>query len=328
MPAALRQALSHLSGAAAEPQLALVQQAAQDWPFDTTQVRLGLAPTIPLHCSDDFLRGCAKLSDNFALPMQTHLAESRAQAVYGRQQYGRSLVAQLAHLGVLSPRFSVAHAIWISDADIAALAAADVIAVHNPLSNLRLGSGIAPVRRMMERGLRVALGTDGANTSDTQNLFEAARLATGLSRVVDADEARWVTGAEALRMASEHSSQALGWGDSLGRIAPGFAADLVLLDLAQPHYVPLRDPLRQLIHGENGAAVDRVLIGGRVVVERGRVTTIDEPALRRRAQARAEQLDALNAEGRHIAQALRPWVSAFCCGAARLPILPSLPSSP
>ena len=314
LPSAMQPGAAAMAAPAADHHLALVRQAAADWPFDAQQVRLGLAPTIPLHCSDDFLRGCAALSAELDLPMQTHLAESRAQAVIGQQRYGRSLVAHLHALGLLSPRFSAAHAIWISDADSALLAAAGATAVHNPLSNLRLGSGIARVRRMAGQGLRVALGSDGANTSDTQNLFEGMRLAAGLSRVVDADESQWLDPADALRMATQHSAQALGWQARIGRIAPGLAADLVLLDLAQPHFVPLRDPLRQLVLGEGGASITEVLVAGRVVVQRGRVLTVDEPALRQRAQAAAERLDALNADGRHLTQALRPWVSRYCCG--------------
>ena len=324
LPAEQRAPLAALRASDGPACLALLRQAARDWPFDADRVRLGVAPTIPLHCSDAFLQGCAALAAEFGLPLQTHLAETAVQATIGRQRYGRSLVAQLDALGVLDRAgtlFSVAHAIWIDDDDIGRLARSGATAVHNPLSNLRLGSGIAPVRRMLERGLAVALGSDGANTSDTQNLFEAMRLAACLSRVVGADERRWVVAGEALAMATEAGAQVLGWGGRIGRIAPGCWADLVLLDLAQPVYVPLRDPLRQLVHGENGAAVDRVLVGGRVVVEHGRVLTVDEHALRRRAQAAAERLDALNAGGRHLAQALRPWVGAFCCtsGAAAQP---------
>jgi 5-methylthioadenosine/S-adenosylhomocysteine deaminase len=317
LPPAWQAPLAQQQAANADVCLALLRQAAQDWPFDRARIRLGIAPTIPLHCSDRFLQSCAALSAAFDLPMQTHLAESQVQAVLGAQRYGRSLVAHLDQLGVLSERLSVAHAIWIDDADIERLAAHGVTAIHNPLSNLRLGSGVAPVRRMIERGLRVALGSDGANTSDSQNLFEAARLAAYLSRLVDVDADRWVAADEALRMATEHGAQALGWGGRVGRIAPGFEADLVLLDLAQSPYVPLRDPLRQLVYGENGAAVDRVLVGGRVVVEQGRVLTIDEAALRRQAQAAAERLDALNAEGRQFAQRLQPWIGSFCCGIGR-----------
>jgi 5-methylthioadenosine/S-adenosylhomocysteine deaminase len=233
LPEPLQGGAAALKAVSAEANLAAVDAAARDWPFDPARVRLGIAPTIPLHCSDDFMRGCARLSETWGLPMQTHLAESKAQAVFGEQRYGTSLVAHLADIGLLGPRLSTAHAIWIDDADIERLAAAGVTAIHNPLSNLRLGSGVAPVRRMLERGLRVGVGSDGANTSDTQNLFEATRLASFLSRVMTPDEARWIGAAEALHMATEGSAHALGWGDRLGRLEAGREADLVLLDLAQ-----------------------------------------------------------------------------------------------
>jgi guanine deaminase len=200
------------------------------------------------------------------------------------------------------------------------LAAAGVTAIHNPLSNLRLGCGVAPVRRMFDGGLNVGLGTDGPNTSDTQNLFEAMRLATGLSRIVGDDESRWLVGADALRMATVGSARILGSGLQLGRRAAGCAADVVLLDLGRPTYVPLRDPLRQMVHGEGGSGVDRVLVGGRTVVERGRVTTVDKAALRDRARAAAERLDAGNAEGANLSRVLRPWVGSFCCSAASRPL--------
>jgi len=319
LPQTLAPGAAALTAPAPAASLAAVQAAARTWPFDPARVRLGVAPTIPLHCSDELLRGCARLSAEWDLPMQIHLAESKAQALHGQQRYGKSLVAHLADLGMLGPRLSTAHSIWIDDDDIARLAAAGVTAIHNPLSNLRLGSGIAPVRRMLERGLRVGLGSDGANTSDTQNLFEGMRLAAFVSRVTTPDESQWIGAAEAFHMATEGSMHALGWGEQLGRIEAGRAADLVLLDLAQPGYVPLRHAVRQLVHGESGAAVDRVLVGGELVFAHGKVLTIDEPALRRQAEAAAQRLDALNAEGRHLAQALRPWVSAFCCGVGRRP---------
>lgn len=319
LPEALQAPAAALQASPADACLQVVEQAARDWPFDPQRVRLGLAPTIPLHCSDAFLQGCARLSDTWGLPMQTHLAESKQQALIGEQRYGRSLVAHLKQLGVLGSRLSAAHAIWISDEDIELLASAGVTAIHNPLSNLRLGSGVAPVRRMIERGLRVGLGSDGANTSDTQNLFEAARLAAFLSRVMSPDEARWLHAPDALRMATEHSAHALGWARSSSTRSAWQPGAMRPMCSAQPIYVPLRHALQQMVHGENGAAVDRVLVAGEVVVARGRLLTVDEAGLRRQAQEAADRLDALNEEGRHLAQALRPWVSAFCCGIGHRP---------
>jgi guanine deaminase len=319
LPAAIAGPLAAVRAPDGPGSLDVVHRATRDWPFDSSFIRLGLGPTIPLHATDPFLKACAELSEACGLPMQTHLAESRTQATFGAQRYGRSLVAHLAGLGFLSERLSVAHAIWIDEADIRQLADAGVTAIHNPLSNLRLGSGVAPVRRMLEAGLTVGLGTDGPNTSDTQNLFEAMRLAAGLSRIVGDDESRWIRGAEALHMATEGSARSLGPGFKLGRIEAGYAADLVLVDLGRATYVPLRDPLRQLVHGEDGTGVDRVLVGGRTVVDRGRILTVDKARLRQEAQQAAERLDALNAEGANLARALRPWVGGFCCSAASRP---------
>lgn len=315
LPHALAERMRALRAAPPEASLDAVKRAAAIWPFDHGRVRLGIAPTIPMHCSDEFLLACSAASAEFGLPLQTHLAESRAQGAVARQRYGRSLVAHLAHVGLLGPHVSAAHAIWIGDDDIQRLADAGATAVHNPLSNMRLGSGIAPVRRMLERGLAVGLGTDGANTSDTQNLFEAMRAAAYLSRLLDGPApARWLDAADAFHAATAAGARVLGWAGRIGRIAPGLQADLVALRLDGMHFVPLRDALRQLVYGENAAGVDRVWVGGRLLLEGGRVLTIDEARLRRDAQAAAAHLDSLNAEALATAAQVQPWVTAFCCG--------------
>ena len=127
------------------------------WDFDRRWVRPALGPSIPLHCSDEFLTECERLASEFDVPLQTHLAESRAQASLGLARYGKSLVEHLEDLDFLSERLSAAHAIWLGDDDIARLAQRGVRVAHNPCSNLRLGSGVAPVRKMIENGIVVAL---------------------------------------------------------------------------------------------------------------------------------------------------------------------------
>ncbi len=297
------QALS-LQPATSEVLLAVCREAQRRWPFDRSQVQLGIGPAIPLHCSDALLAGCAALSREFDVPLQTHLLESKLQAL--AQGSGESTVRRLQRLGCLTPHTSLAHGVWLDDDDLAVIAASGATVVHNPASNLRLGSGIAPLRRMLAAGVRVAIGTDASNTSDGQNLFEATRLASYLSRVATPDWSEWVDAREAFALATRHA-----------RIAPGERADLVLLDLAQPHYVPLRQPLQQLVFGENGAGVRAVLVGGRTVFVGGRVTGVDEEALQRRAQERAEALDAACAPAAAFAQQAYPILAAFCCGAQR-----------
>jgi len=289
-----------------------IAQAFDAWPFDRDQVRPGLAPTIPLHCSDAFLTRCRDLSRAFDAPLQTHLAETKSQAITGLRRYGRTLTAHLDRLGLLGPRFSAAHAIWLDADDVRRLAGAGASMVHAPTSNLRFGSGLARVRALIEAGVNVGLATDAANSSDSLNMFEAMRNAAAISHVVTTDFERWLGSDEVLAMATEGSARAMGFEGRIGRIAVGFAADLVFLDLAHINYVPLGDLGRQVVFTENGAAVDSVMIAGRMVMEHGRITTLDEAKLRRDASAAAERLFSANAEMRARARRLEPAVAAFC----------------
>lgn len=312
VPEPLRAEAMALRMAPAEASLASARAAFAAWPFDRDWIRPGIAPTIPLHCSDEFLKGCGRLAKEFDLVMQTHLAESKSQAVMGLERYGRTLTAHLETLGLLGPHLSAAHSIWVDDADMRILANHGCSAVHTPPSNLRAGSGLARVRRMKEHGINIAIATDASNTSDSLNMFEALRLGAALSRIVTPDFERWLTAAEVLEMATVGSAQALGFAGKIGRIASGYKADLVFLDLDHINYVPLGDLARQITYTENGAAVESVMIGGRMVLDHGRLTTIDEAKLRRDAREAAARLFTVNTENRAFAARLQPFVGQFC----------------
>ena len=286
-------------------------------PSNPTEAGLALAPTIPLHCSDDFLTGCSSLAREAGLGLHMHLAESKVQAVTGMKRYGRTLTAHIETLGVLGPHFTAAHAVWLDDDDISRLADHGATVAHNPGSNLRLGSGVAPARRMRERGLAVGVGTDGSQCSDNQNMFEATRLAAFSSRITSPDPDRWLSTDEALVMATEGSARALGLGSHVGRIAPGLKADIVFLDLGNLNYVPLNDPTNQVVLTENGAAVDSVMIGGRMVLDRGRFTTFEVERLRDRVNERVTVLREQNRELAALALGLGKVVSHFCVGLTR-----------
>jgi guanine deaminase len=292
--------------------LAAAVSALRDWAIDRDLVAPGLAPTIPLHCSDAFLVACRDAAREHGVGLHMHLAESRAQAVTGREVYGTTLTGHVARLGLLGPHFTAAHGVWLDDDDLGRLADAGAAVAHNPGSNLRLGSGIARVRAMRERDVAVGIGTDAAVCSDNLNMFEAMRAAAHVSRVADADPGRWLAAGEALELATEGSARALGRAGSLGRIAPGYKADIVFLDAGHINYVPLNDAVNQLVHVEDGTAVRRVMIGGRVVVEDGRVTTVDMARVRARAQAAAERLAAATRPARDLAQALEPGLIGAC----------------
>jgi 5-methylthioadenosine/S-adenosylhomocysteine deaminase len=316
-PPELRPLAEALRTADGDAVLAPIRQAAAAWPFAGDQIRLGIAPTIPLHCSDEFLRGCRDLAVEFGLPVQTHLAESAVQREAALRQYGKTLTAHLDQAGLLGPRFSGAHAIWIDDAEIELIARSGGALAHNPGSNLRLGNGIADMRRAIAGGVTVGVGTDGSSSADNQNMFEAMRLAAFVSRVFDRAPEDWIGAAEALLLATEGSAAVLGMGDLIGRIAPGFKADLTFLDLDHVNLVPLNNAVNQLVNTEDGAAVRDVMIGGRFVLRDGALVGLDWPRIAGRARSAAARLAEANAGAKQAAERLAPVVGHFCVGLGR-----------
>src|SRR5439155_3697254 len=247
IPPGLRASVDALRVAPIERTIAAVRAALAGWKHPRERVRPAGGRTIPLHCSDELMAACRDLAKEFDIGVHMHLAESRVQAKVGQARYGHSLTAHLAQVRLLGPRFTAAHAIWIDDDDIARLAGAGASVAHNPGSNLRLGSGIARVRRMREHGLNVGVGTDGASSADNLNMFEATRLASFVSRVIDDDPERWITTREALAMATIGSARALGF-DDIGTLAPGYRADIVFLDARHVNYLPINDAVNQIVH--------------------------------------------------------------------------------
>jgi guanine deaminase len=319
LPAALGSEAERMALGPWEASIEACRAVLRAWKFDREQVALALGPTIPLHCSDEFIRGCRDLAREAGVGVHMHLAESKVQALSGLARYGQTLTAHLDALGLLGPSFTAAHAIWLDADDIGRLADRGASVAHNPGSNLRLGSGIAAVRRMLDRGVNVGVGTDGVTCSDNQNMFEAMRLASLLSRIQGPDWSRWLATDEALTLATEGSARALGFGGRLGRVAPGYRADLVLLDAGHVNYVPLNDPVNQVVNVEDGTAVHSVMVGGRLIVDAGRLTTVDAGGLAARAEAAVSRLREVNEPVRRLVERLHVVVGSFCRGLGARP---------
>ncbi len=319
LPPALRERVAALRLAPGAQTIAAIRDALGAWGADRDLVRPAVAPTIPHHCSDEFILGCAGLARDFAVGLHSHVAESKVQAVASLKIYGKTQTAHLDELGVLGPHFTVAHGVWLDPDDMARLGEHGASVAHNPGSNMRIGSGLADTRAMLERRVNLGIGTDGATCADNQNMYEAMRLASLVSKVQGPEYGRWLTTREAALAATEGSARALGFGDKIGRIAPGWKADLVLLDLDHPNWIPLNDPVNQLVHCEDGTAVDSVMIGGRLVVEGRKPVGVDLARLRERAETARERLAAANADNRRLYQALEPIVGSYCPGLARTP---------
>ena len=246
-------------------------------------------PSAVQRCTDRLLVGSAELSRKRKLPIHIHLAETKPQAVMGQRIYGTSLLRHLDEIGVLDETMSLAHAIWVEPEDIELFAKRSATPVHNPASNLRIGSGFAPVKEYIRAGVKVALGTDGAASNDGQNMFDAVRLATLLHNQAGSDFNYWIAPQQALAMATRNGARA--FGIDAGAIAPGKLADIVLLRRDTVAFTPLNDVLGQIVFCENGASVDSVLVDGEVVVEAGRLTKVDEAEVLRLATQARLRLD-------------------------------------
>ncbi|MGH7773195.1 MAG: amidohydrolase family protein [Candidatus Binatia bacterium] len=243
-----------------------------------------LGPSSPYNCSDALLREIIEMAEKHDLGIHTHLLETRLQRWGSRKLYKEGLARHLKNLGFLSPRLSVAHGVWLEEKEMDLLASTATSVVHNPASNLKLGSGIAPVIELNKRGVNVALGSDGGDTSDSYSIFEQMRLAAYLSRVRAENSDHWITALDALRMGTCNGAQAiLPWRGKIGRIKTGYRADLVIL---KPHLrlYPLNDVIHQLVFCEGGQSVDTVLVDGAIVVKGGRLTRLDEDRVIQRAQ--------------------------------------------
>ncbi len=283
----------------------------QAWRWDRDWVRPAVAPTIPIHCRDEFLVACRDLAEAFGVGVHSHVAESKVQAVVGAARYGRSLAAHLDGLGVIGPRFTAAHGVWLDGEDWKILAGHGASVAHNPASNMRLGNGVADFAGMLRAGVNVGIGTDAATCSDNLNMYGAMHFAAAGSHARGPDPRFWVRNGEVLAAATVGSARALGM-DHIGRIAAGFAADIVFLDMEKPTLMPLNDPVNQVVMGEDGTSVDAVMIGGRFVVREGRLLTVDLRKLAREAAAARDAMRERNAGKRANFECVAAVVADFC----------------
>jgi cytosine/adenosine deaminase-related metal-dependent hydrolase len=258
---------------------AFARRAVQEFHRPEEGISIGLGPSGPQRCSDEMLAGCASLADELDLAIHIHVLETRMQALSGRRMYDRTLPEHMHDIGFLGPRVNFEHGIWLTDGDIGLLRDAGVTVVHNPVSNLKLGSGICPVPLLLQNSVEVALGTDGMSSNDGNDMFQALKLAGLLHKLWEVDYEHWLGAEEAWRMATVGGARAAGDEDGLGRISAGCRADLVLLDLDSIVFTPLNDPLKHLVFSSAGRAHDSTMVGGRWVVRGGEVVGVDETAI-------------------------------------------------
>jgi 5-methylthioadenosine/S-adenosylhomocysteine deaminase len=245
---------------------------------------IALAPDWTPACSDDLYRLCRRLADEHGTVISTHALESRSEMVWNLKTHGVVAMRRLADLGLLGPDVSVAHFVWATDEDIRILADTGTIAVTNPGSNLRLASGIARLRPIMERGGRVAFGTDGVSFSDREDFFAEMRLAAQLARTPDHFLQGRLDSLALLRAAGDNGAAVLGWPGELGRLAPGYLADAIVVSRDRIFHPRGRydstPVLDVILDRADQSDVAHVVINGKVVLRDGTFTTVDEQAIR------------------------------------------------
>lgn len=225
-------------------------------------------------CGPETLAASRRLADAAGALWQTHAAETRAEQALVAGRYGRSVIRHLDALGLLDARTTLAHCVWLDDEEIAILARTGAAVSHNPVSNLKLASGVARVPDLLAAGVRVTLGTDGAISGNDLDLWLALRLAAMLHKGTTLDAAA-VTAAQAFAMATREGAAALGAADRLGSLEPGKLADMMLVDLRAAHAAPLYDPITHLAFSAAKSDVRHVFVGGVQVVADGRLARHD-----------------------------------------------------
>jgi 5-methylthioadenosine/S-adenosylhomocysteine deaminase len=249
---------------------------------DANRIRAATSISAPQRVSPEYFAALDELSRAHDTPMYAHMLETKLQRVLSSEQKrfaGRSLVRYTADLGLLSERLNIIHAIWVDDPDLDLIAAAGSVIAHIPVSNLRLGSGIMPFRRIRDRGIPICFGTDEAIADDSVNMWAVAKTAGLIHNLETPDYETWPTAAEVLNCLIGGGARAMGLQDQLGRVEPGRLADLILIDLDTLAFTPLNDLARQLVYCENGSSVLITMVAGRIVFDKGRITSVDEPAL-------------------------------------------------
>ncbi|ASJ17578.1 N-ethylammeline chlorohydrolase [Thermococcus chitonophagus] len=232
-----------------------------------------LAPHAPYTCSLDCLRWVAERSSDWGSLVTIHLSETKGEVESIRKKYGKNPTEILLEAGLLNNKLIVAHGVWLSDEEISLLSKRGVTVAHCPASNMKLGSGVIRLRNLLDSGVNVALGTDGAASNNTLDMFREMRLASLLQKVYSLDPSI-VKSREIFRMATLNGARALRLNS--GVIEEGKLADIAIIDIRKPHILPLNDPISSLVFSAKSGDVDTLIVNGEIIILDGEFQTVDE----------------------------------------------------
>lgn len=265
-----------------DEQLAVIEEFFKKWHrTENGRLQCMAGPAGIQWCSEKMLHQYKDIADKYDGLMHMHALETYAQDRACWENMGKTGIAVLRDYGLLNDRISLAHSVWLTSEDIDILADHGAMVVHNPACNLKLGSGIAPIREMLDKGVVVGLGADGSASSDNQVMFDALKIAALKHNTTYVEHEKWISAREAVKMATKWGGQVLGHKGQLGYLEPDCLADIALLNLNTPYLSPLNDAYRALVFCETGASVDTVIVNGEIVVDHGKLVRVDEESLLR-----------------------------------------------
>ncbi|WP_028610572.1 amidohydrolase [Paenibacillus harenae] len=263
---------------------------ARDWNGKADgRITTMISPHAPYTCPPAYIEKFVQAAHDYNLPLHTHMSETLAEVEQNVRDYGLRPVEHLDRLGFFSRPSLVAHAVHLNDMEIELLAEKGVAVSHNPVSNLKLASGIARVTDLLRAGVTVSLGTDSAASNNNLDLFEEIRFAALLHKGASGDPTA-VPAMEALKLATVNGAKAVWQQDRIGALREGLKADFIAIDIEQPHFYPKTDIVSHLVYSGSGRDVKHVWIDGRQVVRNGACTMLDEEKIRYEAQASFERL--------------------------------------
>lgn len=227
------------------------------------------------------LRESAEIAKQLDTGIQIHVLETLREREESIKEYGMNSAEACAEYGIFDVPVIAAHCVHVSDSDMDILKSKGVNVAHNPTSNLKLGSGIARIPHLLEKGINVSIGTDGTASNNNLNMFEEMHIAALIHKGAGRNPLL-VNAEQAIRMATLNGAAAAGFGDETGCIRAGMKADLILLDTDKPHFHPMGDPMSAIVYSAQGADVDTVIIDGNIVMENRQLKTIDEELVKRK----------------------------------------------
>ncbi|SNB71262.1 5-methylthioadenosine/S-adenosylhomocysteine deaminase [Arboricoccus pini] len=310
VPTDLQAEVAKLTPPTTEEYLDFAREAYAAFHGRSGRIRFMLAPSAPQRCTVELMQAVNELALEWKVPFHTHIVETKVQGVTGPALYGKTLMRYMADLGLMHPGTTIAHSVWVTPDDIALMGEAGVSIVHNIISNQKLGSGIAPVRDLLDAGVNVALGSDGICSNDTPRMFDVMHACGLIHKVTTPDYKKWLSAAEVLHACTLAGARSALIDREVGSLEVGKKADLLVLDLNTVSFTPRNDILNHLVYCENGSSIEKVMVNGEIVVENGRLTKIDEAALLAELQAAMPSFNAYHAGVERANKAFEPHFDA------------------